>query len=53
MIRVTTIYAASAGASARYYTGYLTQDTGELPGVDPVGRLRDHARRLVARRHCV
>ncbi len=32
MIRVTTLYAASAGASARYYTGYLTQDKGELPG---------------------
>lgn len=32
MIRVTTIYAASAGASARYYTGYLTQEEGELPG---------------------
>jgi conjugative relaxase-like TrwC/TraI family protein len=32
MIRVTTIYAASAGASARYYTGYLTEQEGELPG---------------------
>ncbi len=32
MIRVTTIYAASAGASARYYTGYLTEPDGELPG---------------------
>ncbi len=32
MIRVTTVYAASAGASARYYTGYLTEPDGELPG---------------------
>ena len=32
MIRVTTIYAASAGASARYYTGCLTEQEGELPG---------------------
>lgn len=32
MIRVTTIYAASAGASARYYTGYLTEPDSELPG---------------------
>ena len=32
MIRVTTIYAASAGASARYYTGYLTEPDRELPG---------------------
>ncbi|MAT06410.1 MAG: hypothetical protein CL424_15335, partial [Acidimicrobiaceae bacterium] len=32
MIRVTTIYAASAGPSARYYTGYLTEPDGELPG---------------------
>ncbi|MCB0968657.1 MAG: relaxase domain-containing protein, partial [Ilumatobacter sp.] len=29
---MTTIYAASAGASARYYTGYLTEPDGELPG---------------------
>ncbi|MDW3214102.1 MAG: MobF family relaxase [Ilumatobacteraceae bacterium] len=29
---MTRIYAASAGASARYYTGYLTEPDGELPG---------------------
>jgi conjugative relaxase-like TrwC/TraI family protein len=33
MIRVTTLYASGAGASAEYYTGYLTKADGELPGV--------------------
>ena len=33
MIRVTTLYAAGAGVSAAYYTGYLTKADGELPGV--------------------
>jgi len=33
MIRVTTLFASGAGASAEYYTGYLTKADGELPGV--------------------
>ena len=33
MMRVTTLYASSAAATARYYTRYLTQAPGELPGV--------------------
>jgi conjugative relaxase-like TrwC/TraI family protein len=33
MIRVTTLYASGAGASAEYYTGYLTKADGERPGV--------------------
>jgi conjugative relaxase-like TrwC/TraI family protein len=33
MIRVTTLYASGAGASAEYYTSYLTKADGELPGV--------------------
>ena len=33
MIRVTTLYAAGAGVSAAYYTGYLTKDDGEQPGI--------------------
>ncbi len=33
MIRVTTLYAGSAGATAAYYTKYLTQADGEEPGV--------------------
>jgi len=33
MIRVTTVYASGAGASAEYYTGYLTKADGERPGV--------------------
>ncbi len=33
MIRVTTLFASGAGASAAYYTGYLTKADGELPGV--------------------
>ena len=32
MLRVTTLYARSAAATARYYTRYLTQADGELPG---------------------
>jgi len=33
MIRVTTLYAGSAGATAAYYTKDLTQADGEEPGV--------------------
>ncbi len=33
MLRVTTLYASSAGATAAYYTQYLTQAPGEVPGV--------------------
>ena len=33
MIRVTTLCASGAGASAEYYTGYLTKADGESPGV--------------------
>lgn len=32
MLRVTTIHAASAGASARYYTRYLADDGPEAEG---------------------
>jgi conjugative relaxase-like TrwC/TraI family protein len=32
MMRVTTIYASSAAATAQYYTRYLTQAHGEQPG---------------------
>ena len=32
MMRVTTLYAGSAAATARYYTRYLTEAPGELPG---------------------
>ena len=32
MLRVTTLYAASATATARYYTRYLAQAPGEEPG---------------------
>lgn len=32
MIRVTTLYAGSAAATAKYYTRYLTQADGEVPG---------------------
>ena len=31
MMRVTTLYAGSAAATARYYTKYLTQAPGEEP----------------------
>jgi len=33
VLRVTTLYAGSASATARYYTKYLTQAPGEQPGV--------------------
>ena len=33
MLRVTTLYAASAAATAAYYTHYLTAAPGEVPGV--------------------
>ncbi len=33
MLRVTTLYAGSAVATAKYYTKYLTQAPGEQPGV--------------------
>ena len=32
MLRVTTLYASSATATAQYYTRYLTDADGELPG---------------------
>ena len=32
MLRVTTLYASSASASAAYYAQYLTQAVGEAPG---------------------
>ena len=32
MLRVTTLYAGSAAATAKYYTKYLTQAPGEQPG---------------------
>ena len=33
MLRVSTLYASTASASAGYYTKYLTQADGEIPGV--------------------
>jgi conjugative relaxase-like TrwC/TraI family protein len=33
MLRVTTIYASSAGSAAAYYTKYLADAPGEAPGV--------------------
>jgi conjugative relaxase-like TrwC/TraI family protein len=33
MLRVTTLYASSAGATANYYTQYLTKAPGEIAGV--------------------
>ncbi len=33
MLRVTTLYASSAMATAAYYTHYLAQAPGEEPGV--------------------
>jgi len=33
MMRVTTLYAGSAAATASYYTRYLTKAPGEVPGV--------------------
>ena len=32
MLRVTTLYASTAAATGLYYTRYLTQADGELPG---------------------
>jgi conjugative relaxase-like TrwC/TraI family protein len=32
VLRVTTLYAASAGATAAYYTRYLAEAPGEVPG---------------------
>ena len=32
MMRVTTLYAATAATTAGYYSRYLTEATGELPG---------------------
>ena len=32
MLRVTTLHAGSAAATAKYYTRYLTQAPGEQPG---------------------
>ena len=32
MLRVTTLYASTAAATAQYYTRYLTQADGEQPG---------------------
>jgi conjugative relaxase-like TrwC/TraI family protein len=32
VIRVTTLYASTASATARYYTRYLTDAPGEVPG---------------------
>ena len=45
MMRVTTLYAATAATTAGYYTGYLTEATGELPGQwlgNQADRLRLH-----------
>lgn len=33
MLRVTTLYASSAAATAEYYTKYLVDAPGEAPGV--------------------
>jgi conjugative relaxase-like TrwC/TraI family protein len=33
MLRVTTIYASAAGSTAAYYTRYLADSPGEVPGV--------------------
>ena len=33
MLRVTTLHANTAGASARYYTRYLAEDGPDGPGV--------------------
>ncbi len=33
VIRVTTLYASTASATARYYTRYLTDAPGEVPGL--------------------
>ena len=57
MLRVTTLYASSAAATAAYYTQYLAQAPGEVPGVWS-GRqaaglgLVGRGRRRRARRRC-
>ena len=33
MLRVTTLHASSAAATAKYYAEYLTAAPGEVPGV--------------------
>ena len=33
MLRVTTLHASSAAATARYYAEYLTAAPGEVPGL--------------------
>ena len=33
MLRVRTLYAASAGVTAAYYTQYLTESPDDVPGV--------------------
>ena len=43
MLRVTTLHAASAAATAKYYAEYLTAAPGEVPGVWS-GRQADRAR---------
>ena len=32
MLRVTTLYASTAAVTAGYYTAYLTEAEGEIPG---------------------
>jgi conjugative relaxase-like TrwC/TraI family protein len=41
MLRVTTLYASSAAATAAYYTRYLAQAPGEEPGVWSGGQAVD------------
>ena len=38
MLRVTTLYACTAAATAQYYTRYLTQADGEHPDSGPAAR---------------
>ena len=38
MLRVTTLHASSAAATACYYAQYLTQAPGEEPGCGPADR---------------
>ena len=33
MLRVTTLYESTAAVTAGYYTAYLTEAEGEIPGV--------------------
>ena len=40
MLRVTTLYASSAVATAAYYTRYLAQAPGRSRASGPVTRLR-------------